>query len=393
LTSSHAPGATFALGTTTVTYTATDGSGNIVSSSFDVIVEDNEVPVIVSIPTEITQDSDASSCDAVVTWTAPTATDNCSVTLTSSHAPGATFALGTTTVTYTATDGSSNVVSSSFDVIVNDITPQVFDFCPTTVDVAEFDVSTQTAVVTWQEPTATDNCVIPGISSDYYTGDSFPAGRTIVTYTATYGSGSIATCEISVDVIGNKLPVASPMSINTYAGEPLEICLKVVDPDGDNMVITAVDYDNLNGTIEPLKSDGSLCFIYTSFNDFEGDELLYVTVCDNGVPSACIETEVQVSVAFDLRLTFYKAFTPNNDNINDVWVIENIENHPNNQVTIFDRLGGVVYSAKGYNNLDIVWDGRSNQNSQDITPTGTYFYKIDLENDESTLKGYVELIR
>ena len=384
----------FPLGVTVVTYTATDPSGNSTQCSFNITVNDNASPVISSCPANVIMNISGTGCDAVASWTEPTAADNCGVdTFTSSHIPGDTFAYGTTTVIYTATDLAGNVGTCSFSVVVNDITPPVFDFCPTSVNVAEFDVGTQTAVATWQEPTATDNCVMPNISSDYNSGDGFPGGQTIVTYTATDGSGNIATCEITVDVVGNKLPVTSPQSFSAYAGVLVDICLRVVDPDGDNMMITAVTFDNQNGDIEALKNDGSLCFIYTPYDDFEGEELLYVTVCDDGVPNACIEEEVQITVSFDLRLTFYKAFTPNSDNINDVWVIENIEKHPNNQVMIFDRLGGVVYSAKGYNNVDIVWDGHSNQSGQDITSSGTYFYKIDLGNDIPTLKGYVELIR
>ena len=54
--------------------------------------------------------------------TVPTSADNCSGgTLTSTHNPGDTFAVGTpTTVTYTATDASGSVTTSSFTVTVND---------------------------------------------------------------------------------------------------------------------------------------------------------------------------------------------------------------------------------------------------------------------------------
>ena len=56
---------------------------------------------------------------AEVTWTEPTATDNSGiVTLTSSHSPGSTFDIGTTTVTYTATDDAFNTVSDTFTVTV-----------------------------------------------------------------------------------------------------------------------------------------------------------------------------------------------------------------------------------------------------------------------------------
>ena len=46
LTSDIASGTTFSLGTTTVTYTASDDEGNTTTMTFDVIVEDNEAPTI-----------------------------------------------------------------------------------------------------------------------------------------------------------------------------------------------------------------------------------------------------------------------------------------------------------------------------------------------------------
>ena len=116
-TSTHDSGDTFPVGSTTVTYTATDAAGNSTTCTFDVIVEDNEDPVIADCPADITQDSDAGVCEAVVTWAAPTASDNCAVTLTSDYSPGDTFPLGSTTVTYTATDGNGQTVTCTFDVI------------------------------------------------------------------------------------------------------------------------------------------------------------------------------------------------------------------------------------------------------------------------------------
>src|SRR5690606_28986248 len=120
----------FSIGTTTVTYTATDGAGNTATCSFDVTVVDTEVPVIANCPTDITLSTDASSCDAVVTWTAPTASDNCSVSLSSSHNSGAVFPIGTTTVTYTATDGAGNTATCSFNVTVVDTEAPTVNVCP-----------------------------------------------------------------------------------------------------------------------------------------------------------------------------------------------------------------------------------------------------------------------
>ena len=70
-------------------------------------------------PANRNQNTDPALATAAMLWTPPTATDNSgAVTLTSSHNPGDLFNIGTTTVTYTATDSSSNEVTSSFDVIV-----------------------------------------------------------------------------------------------------------------------------------------------------------------------------------------------------------------------------------------------------------------------------------
>src|SRR5690606_27824962 len=190
LTSSHKSGEVFPIGTTTVTYTATDGAGNTTTCSFDVTVEDTEVPVIANCPTDITVSTDASSCDAVVTWTAPTFTDNCTgTTLTSTHEPGDVFPIGTTTVTNTATDGAGNTTTCSFDVTVVDTEVPVIANCPTDITVST-DASSCDAVVTWTAPTFTDNCTGTTLTSTHEPGDVFPIGTTTVTYTATDGAGN-----------------------------------------------------------------------------------------------------------------------------------------------------------------------------------------------------------
>lgn len=95
----------------------------------------------------------------------------------------------------------------------------------------------------------------------------------------------------------------------------------------------------------------------------------------------------------DLSVIFYKVFTPNGDNINDYWVIGNIENYPTNTVNIYDRLGGVVYRANGYDNQAVVWKGFSNQSGQPVLPSGTYYYNIVLDSSSAVLQGFVELVR
>jgi hypothetical protein len=107
-------------GTTTITWTATDGAGNHSSCAQMITVNDTQAPVI-SCNANITADFDPAVNGAVVTYTAPVGTDNCSgatTTQTAGLASGATFPLRTTTNTFSVTDAAGHTTSCSFKVTV-----------------------------------------------------------------------------------------------------------------------------------------------------------------------------------------------------------------------------------------------------------------------------------
>ncbi|MCE7996742.1 MAG: HYR domain-containing protein, partial [Roseivirga sp.] len=106
------------LGTNTVTLTVTDVSGNSSTTSATVTVLDNILPVITNVPADIVYQEQDANCGESISWNVPTATDNCQVSIAGSHNPGDVFPIGTTTVTYTATDNAGNTTSDSFDVTV-----------------------------------------------------------------------------------------------------------------------------------------------------------------------------------------------------------------------------------------------------------------------------------
>ncbi|UKN01755.1 gliding motility-associated C-terminal domain-containing protein [Paracrocinitomix mangrovi] len=66
--------------------------------------------------------------------------------------------------------------------------------------------------------------------------------------------------------------------------------------------------------------------------------------------------------------------TPNADGYNDVLQIENLESFAQNQMTVFNIYGQIVYEAQPYNND---WDGTYNGNQ---LPDGTYFYLLRLND-------------
>ncbi|MFM1874574.1 MAG: hypothetical protein RL266_311, partial [Bacteroidota bacterium] len=122
----------YSVGTTTVTWTATDVNGNTATCTQDVVVSDDENPTILGCPSDIDITPASSNCSPEATWNIPQADDNCSATLSSTHNSGDSFPVGTTTVTYTATDASGNQATCSFDVT---ITPSelVLSISPSTV--------------------------------------------------------------------------------------------------------------------------------------------------------------------------------------------------------------------------------------------------------------------
>ncbi len=78
-------------------------------------------------------------------------------------------------------------------------------------------------------------------------------------------------------------------------------------------------------------------------------------------------------------------FTPNNDGKNDTFVIPNLPYYPDNEISIFNRWGNMVYQKKGYQGE---WSAPG-------LNEGTYFYilKVNTSTKTDVYKGYVTLLR
>ncbi|MFO7874720.1 MAG: HYR domain-containing protein, partial [Bacteroidales bacterium] len=216
-------GVEFNVGTTTVTWVVRDTEGNEDECSFMVSVEDNEPPQISGMPNNITQNTDAGECGAIVTWTEPTATDNCNVvSFTSTHNPNESFPAGETTVSYTATDAAGNETTESFTITITDTEAPVISGMPSNIT-QDTDAGECGAVATWTEPTATDNCNVVSFTSTHNPNESFPAGETTVSYTATDTAGNETTESFTITITDTEAPVISGMPSNitqdTDAGE------------------------------------------------------------------------------------------------------------------------------------------------------------------------------
>lgn len=234
---SHAPGSNFPVGTTTVQYIATDPAGNTDTCRFTITVTDNEDPVFSNCPTDISVSNAAGMCNQDVSWTAPTATDNCSAAVVASHMPGDNFPVGTTTVQYVATDPAGNTDTCRFTITVTDDEDPVFSTCPTDIAV-DAAAGSCTAAISWSNPTVTDNCSISTLNGTHASGDDFSVGNTTVEFVATDPSGNTDTCRFIVTVRDTTPPTfagcpPANIVVNNIAGCRAEVNFEAPIPTDD----------------------------------------------------------------------------------------------------------------------------------------------------------------
>lgn len=93
--------------------------------------------------------------------------------------------------------------------------------------------------------------------------------------------------------------------------------------------------------------------------------------------------------SIDCAPKFYSGITPNGDNFNDYWHIDNAEFFSNKSVEIFNRYGTLVWNSGNYTNNAAAFMG-IHANGQPL-PDGTYFYIAKFDN--STYRGWIEISR
>jgi len=158
--------------------------------------------------------------------------------------------------------------------------------------------------------------------------------------------------------------------------------------DDTEFVITLLT-DPSNGTVEIL--DNGL-INYTPNENYAGIEYFQYEICNLHCPDQCDVATVQIYVEYeDGNVATDDCFipsiiTPNNDGVNDEFVIPCLSSYPNSKLLIFNRWGDKVYDNENYEND---WQGTYDGFP---LPEGSYFYMLYLENDPTrVLSGYVIL--
>ncbi len=197
-------GSFFPIGITSIQVTATDITGNVATVNFTITVVDNQAPVITA-PANITVNTNAGMPVATgVDLGTPTVSDNnASGVVITNNAP-LQFPIGSTTVTWTATDAAGNSASATQTVTVLDVEPPVLNVPATVTTVTNNNQSFATNV-SLGTPTGTDNSGFVAFSNN--APNEFPIGQTTVIWTAKDAAGNSVTGTQLVIVQDKEAPV------------------------------------------------------------------------------------------------------------------------------------------------------------------------------------------
>ncbi len=362
LTSGLESGATFPVGSTTVTWTVTDNSGNTASCSFVVTVTDDEAPVI-DCPGNI------ETCEPEVNWNI-NATDNCelaSLTQTEGPGPGATFPIGTTTITYEAVDASGNTSTCTFTVTVEE-DPDAADAGPDQL-LCDGNETTLEAnnpgegVGFWEIVSGSADISDP--NDPNATVSNIEPGELVLSWTVIGGDICPSTTDFVTIIVESEGGVNAGPNVTIGPGESADL-EATGSPEG--------------GTYEWSPATGLSCSDCPNPVATPTVTTTY-TVTYTSENGCRYEDQVTVTVFFEIP----SGFTPDDDGTNDVWNIPGVT--PNTEVMIYNRWGNKIFESVGYNDP---WDGT--YNNQPL-PVAAYYYVIDFKDGSEPQVGTVTIIR
>lgn len=201
---SHDGGPAFPVGSTTVTFTATDGAGNTSTCTAVLTVADTTPPQFIGPdgPTNILPPVVAEAAGKLTPFSppAPTVSDVSGVASVTHNGP-ASYLLGDTEIVWTATDLGGNTATAVQIVRVLDTTPPEF-----TTPLPPDDLYQQVAVSGWANPiqydpqSATDSVDVVSIDCDPAIGDPVPTGVITVDCLAMDLAGNLGRRTFFVDV-------------------------------------------------------------------------------------------------------------------------------------------------------------------------------------------------
>ena len=271
-------GLTYETSNNTATHTLVNAAGCDSTVTLNLTVGDNLAPVA---DTPTLQDVTA-QC-SVTSLNAPTATDNCTGTVTATHnVPLPIVTQGTTVLTWTYNDGNGNIATQTQNVIITDNTAPV----PTVTMLP--DITDPCSVTTLTVPTATDNCAGTVAATHDITLPIITQGTTVVTWTYDDGNGNTVTQTQQVTIEDNTAPVPTLAALNPVTAQ-CEVTTLTAPTATDNCAGTVTATHDVT---LPIATQGTTVVTWT-YDDGNGNtatQTQQVIITDNTAPVPAITT-------------------------------------------------------------------------------------------------------
>ncbi len=251
-------------------------------------------------------------------------------------------------------------------------------------NITDFDNGNNTS---YNPPINFDNDDLVNVTITPYNVTGNATGCTAESFTIVAATPTIPNCTNLDSPANNATDIAVDTNISwNTVSDATGYRISISSTSGNNNI---TDFDNGNNTS------------YNPPINFDNDDLVNVTITPynvtgnaTGCTAESFRTEEEIIPEDDTKY----GFSPNGDGIRDVWKIMNIENYPNNRVTIYNRWGNVVFQISGYDNVSRVFNGTANKLTgfgAGELPSGTYFFNIEIQGSHNLkkLKGFIALKR
>ncbi|MCM0667807.1 gliding motility-associated C-terminal domain-containing protein [Flavobacterium tyrosinilyticum] len=291
-------------------------------------------------------------------------------------------------------DNFNNIGCNSFGLVGNVLSNDVKGVTRASLELVNFTLLTE------GNNTKTDPNITIDNSGNVNVSSLTPAG----TYTYSYricdklSSENCDTATITIIVVPNGVTETRSTACND---DSTLVNLSSLLPEGSPTTGVWQDRNNTNALQGGILNPFGLAL---------GNYVFEYVIADQNCPRSIvlnmeINDDCKVLACGDVLV--HNAFSPNGDNMNDFFKIDNIDEltcYPGNTVEIYNRWGILVFETTNYNNTTNAFDGtsrgRTTVKQSDGLPTGTYFYIITYKSldgnnnvQDHKLDGYLYLSR
>ena len=283
---------TFPIGMTTITWSASDTSGNIASDTQVITISDTTPPTIFAPSDIVVEATDVSGMNVDIGEA--TVSDAIGIDSVSNNAPDL-FYLGNTTITWAAVDSHGNNASANQIISVIDTTAPTIT-APVDVTIEAEDPQSNVIAI----GTATAQDTVGVISIENNAPEIFSLGDHLITWTATDAAGNLATTTQKVSVIDTTPPtITAPESIQVEATSKLNNIVELGNA-------TATDFIGINSITNDAPEvfpvgETIVTWTATDLGGLKSTDTQVVSVVDTTPPTVSVPAIITVEATSETQ--------------------------------------------------------------------------------------------